>query len=70
MGRSQNYGPLLVVDYITAPNIQGYQNGILILRTTHVRGSLVRKLLELYYMSLPEDNGGLETKQRGLGFRI
>ena len=27
---SPNYGPLLVIDYITAPNIQGYQNWTLI----------------------------------------
>ena len=29
-------GPLSVMDYITAPNIEGYQNGALILGTTHV----------------------------------
>ena len=29
MGNSQNYGPHLAIDYITAPNIWGYQNGTL-----------------------------------------
>ena len=33
MGCSQNHGPLLGIDYITAPNIQGYQNGTRILGT-------------------------------------
>ena len=32
---SQNYRPLIVFDYITALNIQGYQDGSLMLRTTH-----------------------------------
>ena len=27
MGSSQDYGPLLVIDYVTTPNIEGYQNG-------------------------------------------
>ena len=27
MGYSQNYGPLLVLEYITAPDISGYQSG-------------------------------------------
>ena len=39
MGYSQNYGHLvvfLVIDYITAPIIKGYQNGTPILETTHV----------------------------------
>ena len=27
MGCFQNCGPLWVIDYITAPNIQGYQDG-------------------------------------------
>ena len=31
---SQNYGPLLVTDDITAPNMQGNQNRTLILGTT------------------------------------
>ena len=38
MGCSQNHGPLWVVDYFTAPNIQGYQSGIEILRITHRGG--------------------------------
>ena len=29
MGHSQKYGPLLATNYITAPNIKGYQNGTL-----------------------------------------
>ena len=39
MGCSQNYGPLfvIVIDCTTAPNIQGYQNGTLILGTTQIR---------------------------------
>ena len=36
MGSSQNYGPLLVIGSITAPYIEGYQNGTLILGITHV----------------------------------
>ena len=36
MGGSQNYGPLLGRHYITAPNIQGYQNGTLILGTPRI----------------------------------
>ena len=36
MGRSQNYGPLVVMSYIAVPDIQGYQNGTLILGTTHI----------------------------------
>ena len=38
MGCSQNYGPFLaVVDYIAAPtNIEGYQNGTLVLGTSHI----------------------------------
>ena len=35
VGCSRNSGPLMVIDYIRAPNIQGYQNGILTLGTTH-----------------------------------
>ena len=36
-GCSQNYEPLLVVDYITAPNTQSYPNGTLILGATHMQ---------------------------------
>ena len=36
VGCLKNDGPLLAIHYITAPNIQGYQNGALILGTTHV----------------------------------
>ena len=36
MGCSQNIGPFLVIDYTTAPNIQGYQNGTLMWGATHV----------------------------------
>ena len=36
MGCCQNYWPLLVIGYFTAPNIYGYQNGNLILGTTHM----------------------------------
>ena len=36
LGYSQNYGPHLVIDYIMAPNIWEYQNGTLILGTTHL----------------------------------
>ena len=36
-GLSSRLGPLLVVDYITAPNVQGYQNGTIILGTAHMR---------------------------------
>ena len=32
VGCSQNYGPLSVMDYITAPNIWGYPNRTLIFR--------------------------------------
>ena len=32
---SQNDGPLLLIDYISAPNIWGYQKGILISGTPH-----------------------------------
>ena len=31
VGCSQNYRPLCAIDYTTAPNIKGYQNGTLIL---------------------------------------
>ena len=31
---SSNYGPLLVMDVITAPHSKGYQNGTLIVATT------------------------------------
>ena len=33
---SQKYGPLMVTDYTAATNVQGYQNGTLILETTNV----------------------------------
>ena len=33
MGSSQNYGPLSVIGYLTAPNIEGYQNETLVLST-------------------------------------
>ena len=36
MGCSPNYGPLFVIGSITVPNIQGYQNGTLILGTTQI----------------------------------
>ena len=36
MSCSHNYGPLLVIDYITAPNTGGYQKGTLMLETTHI----------------------------------
>ena len=36
LGDSQNYGPFLATSYITAPDIYGYQNGTLILGTTHL----------------------------------
>ena len=32
-------GPFLVIDYITAPNIQRYQNGTHILGTTHINSN-------------------------------
>ena len=35
-GLFQHYGPLLVIDSITAPNILGYQNGTLLLGITHM----------------------------------
>ena len=35
----QNYVPLLVIEYDTAPNIHGYQNGTLILGTTRIASS-------------------------------
>ena len=35
-----NPSPLLVIDYISAPNIQGYQNGTLILGTIHILQSI------------------------------
>ena len=35
MGRSQNYEPVLVIDYITASKISGYENWTPILGTTH-----------------------------------
>ena len=38
MGCSQNSGPLLVIDYMTAPNISEYPVGTLISGTTHVLG--------------------------------
>ena len=37
MGCPQNYEPLLVIEYISAPNILGYQNGTVILGTLHIR---------------------------------
>ena len=33
---SQNYGPLWVLGYITAPSVKGHQDGNLILGTSHV----------------------------------
>ena len=33
---SQNYGSLLAIGYITTYNVQGYQNGTLILGTTRM----------------------------------
>ena len=36
MGCSQNDGPLLIIDYITAPNIYGNKNGTLIWGTTQI----------------------------------
>ena len=36
---SYNYEPLEVIDYSEAPSIQGYQNGTLILGSTHVLGA-------------------------------
>ena len=36
MGCSQNYGPLWVIGYITAPNIEWCQNGTLFSGTTHL----------------------------------
>ena len=35
MGTCLNYGPVLVMNYNTAANIKSYQNGTLILGTTH-----------------------------------
>ena len=32
----KNYGPLLVLEYVSGPNIWVYKNGTLILGTTHV----------------------------------
>ena len=42
LGCSQNHVPLLVADYIMAPNIQGYQD-----RTHHVSVIYRRRALEL-----------------------
>ena len=36
MGGCQIYGPFLDPYYHTAPNIEGTQNGIIILATTHM----------------------------------
>ena len=38
LGCSQKYGPLLVIDYITATNSKGYQNGAFILGAIHLFG--------------------------------
>ena len=45
---SQSFGPLLLFDYIAARNIYGYQNGILVVGTTHMRDpSIIR--VDFYY---------------------
>ena len=57
-GCSQNYGPQLVMDDITAPKIKGTQKGTLILGTTHM--SELPKL----------GKGTLRFRIWGLGFRV
>ena len=47
MGCSHNHGPFLVIDYIAAPHIQGYQNKTLILGTAHLSGSASTKAIGL-----------------------
>ena len=39
---SQNYGPHLSIDYVTAPNIHGHQHSDPILGTTHLAKMLKR----------------------------
>ena len=48
----KNHGCLVVLDYITAPTIQGYQNGKLILGTTREALRQYSLLLKTRYGSL------------------
>ena len=48
MGCSQNYGPLLVVDYLAAPNAEGYQDGTLSLGTTTLNPTYIHIYIYLY----------------------
>ena len=45
MGYSHNYGSLLVMEFLTAPNIRGYQTGTLILGTTHILAVVLKATL-------------------------
>ena len=75
MGGCQNDGPFLDPYYITKPNIQGYQNGTLILGTTHIgvlRGVLGG--LDSSPYRDPKFRGRIHVRGyhavKGLGFRV
>ena len=52
MGCSQNVEPVLVIDYITEPNISGYQNGTLILGTIHMALTLMPSFFSSVFIAL------------------
>ena len=52
LGCSQNCGPLLLIEYISAPNKKRYQDGTLILGTTHLHTNPIQVGLGLYVSGL------------------
>ena len=65
LGCSRNYGPLLVIDYLAAPNILGCQNGSLLLGTTQlpvsfeVRAGFGMHRLEFMFGTAPNPKGSM-----------
>ena len=52
LGCSQICGPLLLIEYISAPNNERYQDGSLILGTTHLHTNPIPVRLGLYASGL------------------
>ena len=59
MGYSQNYESLVVLNYRTAHNIQGYQDRILIFRTTHTVAGLQVWWLSKCFVGVKASRGSI-----------
>ena len=64
MGCSQNDGPLLVMEYTTAPSIEGYQNSSLILGNPNITTPVIPVINSLPKAPNPSSKPCTCTSQR------